>query len=302
MANPRSYTEVGQYYDQQVNYARAVGAGLVWFMAQDHLSPSLSNEDMYALDSTKWRESISSRVISMAREADIKEGDTVLDLGCGIGGAGRDITQQLGANVVGLSISFEQLRNCLILPKINHSKFRSLVKSDMAVLPFKDSVFDKVYAVNSIYHVNKPEEVAKEAFRVLQPGGYYAIDDWFLESSATLQQVETLRHNWSTGNNGFHNFSNFIINLYEAGFDNLKVIDYTQSAGEFLCDSRFGNTYDEQVAPKIIEAFPLLYEYDGYKDEHAHKAVTQLRDNVLFMGELYRNGAASYKQIIAFKS
>src|SRR5687768_5983414 len=94
----KNHQDVGAYYDQElVSKAEATGAGLIWFMGRDHLSPSLSNEDEFALHSERWREAISKRVLDLARRMEIGEDDKVLELGCGIGGPGRDIADALHA-------------------------------------------------------------------------------------------------------------------------------------------------------------------------------------------------------------
>lgn len=298
----RNHTNVGEYYDQEaVEIAEATGAGLIWFMGQDHLSPPLSNEDRFAMDSRNWRQASSNRVLDLATRMGMQEGQIAVDLGCGIGGPGRDIVKATGVTALGLSISFNQLRNLRRLSSETDSTFSHVTKADMQCLPIADSAVDHVYSINAMYHVDSIAAVTQEAYRVLKPGGRFGVDDWFTTADTTPQQTAMLRHNWSTSANGFHNIDGFMDLLSNVGFRSNTVIDYTEDAGAFLSEERFGKTYDSQIAPALLDAFPKLYQYDGYEPEHADLAVGQLRSDILYMGELYRQGTAVYHQVIATK-
>jgi SAM-dependent methyltransferase len=298
----RDHTDVGAYYDQEpVEMAEATGAGLIWFMGRDHLSPPLSNDDIYALNSSNWRQASSERVVGLAQRMDMNPGQIALELGCGIGGPGRDIAQATDASVVGLSVSINQLCN---LRRISHeveSPYTMATKGDMQRLPFGDKTFDHVYSINAIYHVDNPGAVIDEGYRVLDDGGQFGVDDWFVTDATTDEQLASLRKNWSTSSHGFHNIDAFSERMQQTGFTITEVTNYTKEAGEFLNEDRFGTTYDMQVAPVLLDAFPKLYQYDGYESAHAQMAVDQLRSDILYMGELYRTGSATYRQIIAQK-
>lgn len=299
----RGPLEVGAYYDQQpVAMAEATGAGLIWLMGRDHLSPPLSNADEYALDSSRWREASSMRVVDLAERAGVGAGDRVLELGCGIGGPGRDVAAATGAHVFGVSISIKQLQNLRRISQEVGSPFTGVLLGDMQKMVLvKDASLDHAYSINAMYHVNDPAAVFAETHRVLRQGGRFAVDDWFTTDQTTVEQHAQLRHNWSTGDNGFHNFDRFRKGIEDTGFKVLEVKDFTEEAGAFLSEGRFGVTYDTQMAPVLLEAFPKLYQYDDYEPAHAGMAVEQLRSDILYMGELYRNGSAVYRQIIAEK-
>jgi SAM-dependent methyltransferase len=296
----RGHREVAAYYDQIVGDAKAAGAGFIWFMGRDHLSPPLSNDDHHALHACNWREASSSRVLSLAHRLGITAGSQALDLGCGIGGPGRDIMRATGATVYGICVSLTQLLNLRGLSRKDGVPYHQVVVADMQRLPVASGSIDAVFSVNAVYHVNDPKSVIAESWRVLRPGGRFGVDDWFTTNCTTTAQLDQLRHNWSTGSLGFHNFDDFEATTRDH-FRIVKVVDFTAEAGAFLSEERFGVTYDSQIAPVLLEAFPRLYQYEGYEPGHASMAVADLRDNILYMGTLYRNGGAVYRQIIGEK-
>ncbi len=301
MAIERTAKDVGNYYDQELLMAEATGAGLIWFMGGDHLSPPLSNQDQHALNSSNWRQASSERVVSLARRMRMGAGHVALELGCGIGGPGRDINAATGAEIVGLSISASQLLNLVRISREIGSPYTKVVEADMQNIPLPNDTFDHVYSINAIYHVDSPRAVINESHRVLKDDGCFGVDDWFVTKDVSNSELALLRNNWSTSSKGFHDFDGFVDHTKTAGFAVEEIVDFTEEAGDFLSESRFGATYDAQIAPVLLDAFPKLYKYPEYKEAHRHLAVSQLRQNILYMGELYRGGSAVYRQVISTK-
>ncbi len=104
---------------------------------------------------------------------ELKEGEIVLDLGCG---AGLDLyfyakSVDNKGKAYGLDISLEMLekaKNNMESVKINNVEFVLGPSDDLS---FKDNFFD-VVASNGIYNLSPDKEkVLKEVYRVLKPGG-----------------------------------------------------------------------------------------------------------------------------------
>ncbi len=91
----------------------------------------------------------------------------VLDIGCGTGSNLR--CWESCGNVVGLDISADALDFCRIKGNEN------LVRGDAVKLPFHDSAFDTVIALDILEHIERDEEALKEFFRVCRTGGHLVL-------------------------------------------------------------------------------------------------------------------------------
>lgn len=91
----------------------------------------------------------------------------ILEIGADTGWSCNQLTRA-GHNVLGIDINHHlELRDLWLKNKA----YFELAQVDMNDMPFKDGVFDVVFASASIHHSPKIQETAKEFYRVLKPGG-----------------------------------------------------------------------------------------------------------------------------------
>jgi SAM-dependent methyltransferase len=289
---------VADHYDCEVAWEDARGAGLIYFLSGDHLSPMLNNDDEYALEIERWREGTSLRVLDLAAQMGIARGERSLDLGTGIGGPGRDICGSCGCEVVGLNVSSEQMENLVAISRRQGSPYELVVRGDMQnEIPFVSGAFEHVFAINSMFHARRFEEAIAEVSRVLVPKGCFGVDDWFVTGADPVVR-ELLGKTW-TAAHGLHDFDRFVAALRDAGFRVEDIVDYSVEAGDFLSEERFGRVYDEQAPMRLITGFSMLWP--DLEMKWATLAVEELRRDILLMGDLYRQGDVVYRQIIARK-
>lgn len=147
-------------------------------------------------------QSIRSQELRIADHLSLKPGQRVLDVGCGVGGPMRTIARYSGATIVGLNNNDYQLKRLDIHNKRNGlDHLCSGVKGDFLKMPFEDNSFDAVYAFEATCHAANRVEVYSEIFRVLKPGGKYAMYEWCTtdkyDSSNQLHQ--DIRHGVEVG-------------------------------------------------------------------------------------------------------
>ena len=106
----------------------------------------------------------------------LPKGSRVLDVGCGIGGSSRILANDYGFDVVGISISQEQIKRANELT-INNNSCRFEVMNALD-LKFPKGSFDGVWSVEAGPHIVDKQLFADEMLRVLRPGGVLAIADW----------------------------------------------------------------------------------------------------------------------------
>ena len=97
----------------------------------------------------------------------IREGDNVLDLGCGDGRTSSPLVLARGASYVGADVS-----RTAVATAVGAGLDVRLIE-DPRRLPFAGASFDVVVCVEVLEHLFAPHEVAVEVHRVLRPGGTF---------------------------------------------------------------------------------------------------------------------------------
>ncbi|HEY7300046.1 MAG TPA: methyltransferase domain-containing protein [Xanthobacteraceae bacterium] len=138
----------------------------------DHLSP----DDLAPIDQlhTRGREA----TVDLARLLALKGDETLLDLGCGIGGPSRYIAKTYGCRVTGLDLTPEFCEAAAMLAErtglADKVDYR---QGDALAVPFADGSFDVVWSQNVAMNIDDRDRLYGEIRRVLKPGGRYGFSD-----------------------------------------------------------------------------------------------------------------------------
>ena len=106
----------------------------------------------------------------------LPKGSRVLDVGCGIGGSSRILSDYYGYDVIGISISPEQIKRANELT--SNKEFCRFEVMNEPYLKYEKGSFDGVWSVEAGAYMLDKQTFADEMLRVLRPGGILAVADW----------------------------------------------------------------------------------------------------------------------------
>ena len=132
---------------------------------------------------------------TLAREAGLQGGESVLDVGCGMGGSSIHLARTLGCQVTGITISSLQRRWAQIAARwhrvAGRTEFRCV---DAEQAEFPQSVFDVIWSIECTEHLYDKAGFFRRAAPWLRPGGRVAICAWLagdpLEHAEQVRQVQ----------------------------------------------------------------------------------------------------------------
>ena len=106
----------------------------------------------------------------------LPQGTTVLDVGCGFGGSSRILARDYGFDVIGVTISPQQVQRAQQLTE--EGLTAQFQVDDAMAMSFPDASFDVVWSVEAGPHMPDKAVFARELMRVLKPGGILVLADW----------------------------------------------------------------------------------------------------------------------------
>ena len=105
-------------------------------------------------------------------------GAHVLDLGCGLGGPARYLARHRGCRVTGVDLAREHAEVAAELTeRCGLAELATFRQGSVTALPFGDEGFDAAVLVHVGMNVADKAKLCTEAYRVLRPGGRFALYD-----------------------------------------------------------------------------------------------------------------------------
>lgn len=109
---------------------------------------------------------------------DLSSESRLVDLGCGLGGPARYVASATGAHVTGIDLTAEFVETGRVLTEWTGLADRvELIEGSVLDLPLDDSSMDAAYMIHVGMNIADKAGIAREAKRVLKPGGVFAIYD-----------------------------------------------------------------------------------------------------------------------------
>lgn len=104
---------------------------------------------------------------------------SILDVGCGIGGSTLYLAEKFNATATGVTLSPEQAKRGQERAKeANLTDSAEFQVANALELPFADNSFDLVWSLESGEHFPDKAKFLEQAYRVLKPGGMLLMATW----------------------------------------------------------------------------------------------------------------------------
>lgn len=214
--------EIIDYYDHcQVDYE------LVW-----QLNEVMCMHYGYWNESTPHhRAALQMMNKKVAAAAQLTPGDYILDAGCGVGGPSIFLAS-LGCQVEGITLSAKQVETC----RANAARFDlgdriNFSQQNYLATLFKTDTFDVVWAIESVCYAWEKLDFAREAFRVMKPGGRLVVADFFSQPITVGSSESKLMQKWtdSWAIKSYALTDQFQSDLETAGFERVLCDDITEN-------------------------------------------------------------------------
>jgi cyclopropane fatty-acyl-phospholipid synthase-like methyltransferase len=214
--------DISDYYDlSEVHYR------LFWNLDKSH-----SLHYGYWNSSTKnLHEALLNLNRILADIAEIKEGEKILDAGCGVGGSSVWLAREKKCFVTGISLNVRQIKKAnLLTEKSGLAGKVFFEQKDYNNTSYPNNSFDVVWGIESVCYADDKSKFLKEAYRILKPGGRLIIGDFFKKEKLEDKEarlVQKMAHGWAI--NDFASIEEFCNQAAQAGFKKIKTEDISKA-------------------------------------------------------------------------
>ena len=198
----------------------------------------------------------------MLDDAGIGSDSHVLDLGCGNGNTSLWLCQTTGARVTGIDLSGVRIQNAResLSDAPDLAGKVAFHKASATDLPFEDATFTHVWSQATIYHVPDKDTTLREAYRVLEPGGYMVFDDLIKPKPDISDEARTFVYDRLLFDTDF-SFRSYMDTLREHGFRVLDARDLSAHlAYSYHCLSVMAATGHDPARQERFKALSDAYQ------------------------------------------
>ena len=181
----RTNKSVGAYFDLMTDDAR------MFYSDSFHFGYFKTGQENFA-------EALDNHTDLVVDMANIKSGQHVLDVGCGICAPAIRIAARHNCRITGVNISAEQVKQGRELVENHGLTDRiTVMKGNALKPPFNASMFDSALCIEVAGDIcvtsNQKFQLADELFRVLKPGGRVGFSDLVFTGRPTREEERVMR-------------------------------------------------------------------------------------------------------------
>jgi len=205
----------------------------------------------------------------------------ILDIGTGRGHFIEFLQKTLKNHE--LSIGIDINRRDLEVARKRYGKIAEFLEMNAENLEFEDNTFDIVSIASSLHHLERPERILQEMFRVLKNNGYLIIQEMYSDLEQTKAQITAfLIHHFTakidTLLGEFHRTTytkKEIKNLLKCiRLQEIEILDSTRYPACFFCDEKekCDNPMEESfITSEINDLKSSLDKIREYPDYEKYK-------------------------------
>jgi len=223
-AKNRFQTETG---NSVVDYYTEAGPDYEYWSKNFNMHFGFSEKTWDCLSREKMLQRMNHVVLDSLK---LDSGNTVLDLGCGLGATVRYGAQHFpNVNFKGFTITPWQVKQSSDLIEQQNLRNAEVVYGDYNELPVDDNSVDAAYGLESLCHAEGTDKAGpiSEAYRVLKSGGHFTMVDGFIkkqekELSSFIRGIyDTVCDNWALPS--FPNINEVVYRMKCLGFKEIEV-------------------------------------------------------------------------------
>lgn len=212
------FADVGDVYDQMSGFFAEILGGSIhlgyWTEGDAHGGNAM------AVASERLTEMMIDKIA-------VSPGERVLDVGCGTGQPALNLARARGVDVVGITVSEEQVVAATELGRTSGLADKlSFRLADAVDMPFDTDSFDAAWLFESPPHMIDRVSVFKQVARVVRPGGLIALTDFVQVAPMTERErraAEEVMESFHLG--GFCPVADYPGLIRAAGLEVLEVND-----------------------------------------------------------------------------